>query len=355
MGDGVDVVDERIGGRQQSLGLDGVGGLDGEVERAARPSVGERLGAVGVGALEFGLAVPETGEVEVHVGRHPEQHDPSARAGDAQALGDAGAVADGVDRDVRTRTEVVADDVAPCGTAHGAREFRRCDDRVGAELLGEHTLVRVAGADDDPDVGHVAAESGDRRQAHRAGAEHRDDRSRRRVLAGGDRRCAQQRGVDAAGERFDEHRPLVGHVIGDRVELRRVGDERRRPAAAGRAAEPGLDARLERPGGEVGVVVAVAGRGALERRSEAAGLVAEDRFEDHPRAVVEFADHLVAGDERERHPVVEVQRGVALDERQVGSADAREAGVHPLPAGAGELGFVDGHVTERADLRGPGR
>ncbi len=161
--------------------------------------------------------------------------------------------------------------------------------------------------------------------------------------------------MDAAGERFDEHRPLVGHVVLDRVELGGVGDERRRPAATRRAAEPGLDSRFERTGGEVRVVVAVARRGTVERRREAPGLVAEHRLEDHAGAVVEFADHLMAGDERERHPVVEVQRCVTFDERQVRPADAREAGVHPLPPGARELGFVDGHVAERADLRRAGR
>ena len=250
---------------------------------------------------------------------------------------------------------MVADHVAAGGAADGTRELRRSDDGVGTELLGEHALVRVAGADDDPHVGQVAAEPGDRGQAHRAGAEHGDDRLHRRVLAGGDRRRAEQRGVDAAGDRLDEHGPLVGHVVVDRVELRAVGDERRRPAAAGRAAEPGLDARLEVTGGEVGVVVAVAGRGTVERGSEAPRLVTEHRLEDHPRAVVEFADHLVAGDERERHPVVEVQRGVALDERQVGAADAGEPGVHPLPAGAGQFGLVDGDVVERAELGGRDR
>ncbi len=240
---------------------------------------------------------------------------------------------------------MVADHVAAGGAADRTGKFGRRDDHVGAELLGEHALVRVAGADDDAHVGQVAAQPGDRRETHRAGAEHGDDRLHRRVLAGGDRRRAQQRGVDAAGDRFDEHGPLVGHVVGDRVELGGVGDERRRPAAAGRAAEPGLDPRLEVSGREVGVVVAVAGGGTVERGSEAAGLVTEHRFEDHPGAVVEFADDLVAGDERERHPVVEVQRGVSFDEREVGAADAGEPCVDALPARAGQLGFVDRDVA----------
>ena len=68
--------------------------------------------------------------------------------------------------------------------------------------------------------------------------------------------------MDAGGDRLDEHRSLVGHVVADAVQLALVGDELGRPAAAGRAAEPGLDAGLEIAGGEVGVVVAVTGCGA---------------------------------------------------------------------------------------------
>ena len=90
--------------------------------------------------------------------------------------------------------------------------------------------------------------------------------ARRRWRPGG-----HQRGVDAAGERLDEHGPLVGDVVADAVQLAVVGPEPRRPAAAGRAAEAGLDAGLEVAGGEVGVVVAVARRGALERRRRSRG------------------------------------------------------------------------------------
>jgi hypothetical protein len=122
------------------------------------------------------------------------------------------------------------------------------------------------------------------------------------------------------------------------------------PAAAGRAAEAGLDAGLERSGCKVGVVVAVAGCGAGERGSEAACLVTENRLEDHPGAVVEFTDHFVAGHERERHHVVEVQRGMSFDERQIGAADPREAGVDPVPPRPGKLGFADVRIGEWAEL-----
>ena len=93
--------------------------------------------------------------------------------------------------------------------------------------------------------------------------------------------------MDAAGQRLDEHGALVGHVVGDPVELRLVGHELAGPAAAGRAAEPDLDARVEVAGDEVGVVVAIARRGVLERQGNAASGVAEHGFEHDAGAVVE--------------------------------------------------------------------
>ena len=100
----------------------------------------------------------------------------------------------------------------------------------------------------------------------------------------------------------------------------------------------------------MGVVVAVAGRGAVEWRSEPSGFMAEHGFEDHAGAVVEFTDDLVAGHERERDPVLEVQRGVTFDEREVGTADSGESGVHPMPAGPRQFGLVDAGVRERPEF-----
>ena len=153
--------------------------------------------------------------------------------------------------------------------------------------------MRVAGADDDADVGGVADEAGHRGEAHRPGAEHRDDRRVGARHGGGP--GGHERGVDAAGQRLDEHGPLVAHALGQAVQLGLVGHELLGPAAPRRAAEPGLDAGFEDSGGEVGVVVAVARRGAGERRREAAGLVAEHRLQHHASAVLQLADDLVAG------------------------------------------------------------
>ena len=84
---------------------------------------------------------------------------------------------------------------------------------------GDALLVWVAGTDDDAGLGHVAHEAGDRGEAHRAGAEHGDDR-----FVGGDG-TGLEGGVDAAGERLDEHGAFVGDVVADAVQLRLVGDE----------------------------------------------------------------------------------------------------------------------------------
>ena len=92
------------------------------------------------------------------------------------------------------------------------------DDDVGAVGLGQHLLMGVPGADDDLHVGDVAAQAGDRGEAHRAGAEHGHHCGAAGVLAGGDDGSGEQRRVDAAGERFDEHGTFVGHVA-DAMEL----------------------------------------------------------------------------------------------------------------------------------------
>ena len=67
-----------------------------------------------------------------------------------------------------------------------------------------------------------------------------------------------QGAVHGAGGRLDHHGGLVGHVVGHGVELARVGDHERRPAAAGVAAEAGLQARLEVAEGDALAVAEVA-------------------------------------------------------------------------------------------------
>ena len=244
VGDGVDVIGEGIGGREPALGLDGVGGLEGESNVRTRRRR-RRLRAVGVGADELGLAVPQPGEVERDLGRHAHQHHAAARAGDGEGVGDRARAADGVDGGVGARRQVVADHLAADEAPDGARQLGGGHDLVGAEAAGFALLVGVAGADHDA----AGARSG-RGRRPRPGPSCR--RRARRPPVGGRTApaAAFRRGVDAAGERLDEHGPFVGDVVADAVQLGVVGHQFGRPAAAGGAAEPGLDPGVERTGGE---------------------------------------------------------------------------------------------------------
>ena len=136
------------------LGLDGVGGLDGEVERLDAAAVGEVLGAVGVGADQLGLAVPQPGQVERHLGRHAHQHDAPARTGDGEGVGDRAFGADGVDRGVGAGRQVVADQSGS----------RRCGGRLGPVRWPARRRGRRGGGPRAAGAG-----SGRRRRRGRAG------------------------------------------------------------------------------------------------------------------------------------------------------------------------------------------
>ena len=177
VGDRIDVVDERISGGQETLGADIGGEIEGEFERGRPGSIRKCLGPVGVGAAQFGLAMPEASEVEAHVGGHSEQHHPSTGPRDSETIADRAAGADRVDGGVGTGGELVADQMASDHPPHRSVELVRFDDDVGAEFGGEAPLVGVAGADCDTGIGKVLAQARDRREPHRSGPEHRDDRS----------------------------------------------------------------------------------------------------------------------------------------------------------------------------------
>jgi hypothetical protein len=59
--------------------------------------------------------------------------------------------------------------------------------------------------------------------------------------------------------------------------------------------------------------------------------MAEHRLKNNSLTRVEFADHLVARDKWKTDPVFEVRRGMALNQCNIGSADAGEPGVNPMP------------------------
>ena len=216
----------------------------------------QRLGAVGVGADEFGLAVPQPGEVERDVGRHADEHDPAA-----------------------------------------GREIRR---------PGRSTLRCRRSRDDVGAAGEVVADHGHRRRstAHERGQlVGRDDDGRRRARwparcwAGTwrRRRSAGRGQLAQAGDRASPIVPAPSTATIGCTDVAAGGDRgaraarrgcrrrsarrspparracRRGPRGAGRcgrrtpapsrrrfAAEPGLEAGFEMAGGEVGAVVAVA-------------------------------------------------------------------------------------------------
>ena len=110
------------------------------------------------------------------------------------------------------------------------------------------------------------------------------------------------RRVQRAGERLDQHGVLVGEVVGHGVQLRLVGDEALAPAAAGLAAEAGLQARGDVAVGRVAAQRAAGPARTRGRAAEAAGGAAERGLDDDAlaaaRAGADLAHDLVAGDER---------------------------------------------------------
>ena len=175
-------------------------------------------------------------------------------------------------------------------------------------------------------------QGGDGDEPHRACTDHRNGVAVRDLRP----EC----GVDTAGDRLHQDGEFIAHPVGDLVKLAGVGDELGRPCSTGRLTKAGLDAGLEITGGEMAVVVAVAGLRPLERKFETAGGMAEHRVEHDPAAVVGVADDLVAGNEREADEVFEVARRMTVDRRQVRTADAGEPGVGADPVRGRELGGV---------------
>ena len=227
--------------------------------------------------------MPQAGEVERHVGRAcraARRRRAGATMRNASVIDSCGA--DSVDRHVGTRAERVTDQVAARLAAEPRRELRASTawtTTLAPSRLGDRHLVRVAGADDDPHAWHVATQPGDRRQTHRAGTEARRRSARRLSAIAGHstaRRGCHRRSVRPA-------RPARrGSRRGGGASCDSWAQNHGRPAAAGRAAEAGLDAGLEVAGDEVGVVVAVARSGVGERRCEAAGGSARARVRSRP-------------------------------------------------------------------------
>ena len=150
----------------------------------------------------------------------------------------------------------------------------------------------------------------------------------------------RERGVDGAGGRLDHHGGLVAHVVGHGVELAGVGDHRRAPAAAGVAAEAGLQPGLEVAEGQPLAVAEVAAGAGRAGRVDAAGHAAEHRLQHDAAVVVGVGHDLVAGDEREADDRLEVAAGAC---RRWSTGRCRRcrpagAGRGPSPGRAGRAG-----------------
>ena len=177
--------------------------------------------------------------------------------------------------------------------------------------------------------------------------------------------------VAASVSRVAASAPWTAHAVGSTmtaassvmssgtgVQLARVGDHLRRPAAAGVAAEARLQAGLEVAERDPLAVAEVAALAGGAHRRDAAGDAAEHRLEHDPVAAVGLAEvghDLVAGHERERHDGLEVAGRGAVDRGQVAAADAGQPRLDAHPVRAGELGRVDVAELQRTDARAGAR
>jgi hypothetical protein len=160
----------------------------------------------------------------------------------------------------------------------------------------------VLGGGEDLHVGPAAAERGQREQPEGAAA---DEGHPAGLYAGG--------GVHGAGGRLDEHGGLVGQVVGYGDELGLVRHHQRRPPAAGALAEATLQPRLQVTEADALAAVDVAGRARGADGGDPAGHAAEHGDDHDAGPVVELADDLVPGGEREGDDRLEPPRRRAVD------------------------------------------
>ena len=134
-------------------------------------------------------------------------------------------------------------------------------------------------------------------------------------------------------------------------------DEALAPAAAGVAAEAGLQAGRQVAVGRVATERDEALRALGARRREAAGGAAERGLDDDalaaPRARADLAHDLVAGDERGARQRRQVQRRLAGEQREVGAADAGEPRADRQPVRA--RARAAGGSRSSASAPAPGR
>src|SRR5947208_11421650 len=108
-----------------------------------------------------------------------------------------------------------------------------------------------------------------------------------------------------------------------------MGDERERPPSTRVGAIADLQAGVDMTEGGALAAVALPRRTPVAHRLDATRLTGERGPHHDACAVLELADHLVAGDEREADDGLEVPRAVTVDRRQVRPADASQPWPHP--------------------------
>ena len=255
---------ERVRRRQQPRQTGRLDELERHVEASSGltgpipAGVGELLGAVGVRSDQLDLALPQRRQVRFDHARHADHDDSSGGAGDGEGGGDAVGGTDAVDGDVGsagqtpgpgTRTE----DHGAGVPTHGPGELVGAAHHVRSERASQLTLVWMLCPDDHGALSSEVLHCGEGQQPERSRSDDGDG------VAGTDpgAHCS----MDGACGGLDEHRSLVGHALRNRVQLARVRHHGSRPAAAGVAAEPGLQSRVEATVSQV-LAIAQMARGA---------------------------------------------------------------------------------------------
>ncbi len=213
VGDGLLEPLERVAGRDQApeagAGHDLEGQLEGSSHRRRPP-----LGAVGVGADQRELTVPEGCEVDRHPPGHADHHHTAAGADHGERLLQRVPATHAVEDDVGPFGESAAQDEGTRPAAHGASQLVGRDGGIGPEQAGEVALVLVLGAHQERGRclrAHQLVECGHRGQPQGAGSDNGHE------VVGLD--VGGQRGVYGAGRRLYHHCVLVGETLGDRVNL----------------------------------------------------------------------------------------------------------------------------------------
>ena len=252
----------------------------------------------------------------------------------------------------------------------GAVDFRACrfadrfvkvfvpiDDAVGAEDGRHGLLMGIAGGGEDSAPASQGPDGRDGEQSNGAATDHEH-----RFLV---RRKRPQHGVQAAAERLDQDRFLVGEAAGYLVDLEGVRHQRSAPPASGVPAVSRLY-----PRGEVAVhdpfaqaEVTIPAR--RTRRVDAPNGAAETGFDHHavspcygpgtgPR-FQDLAHDLVPQDERRRDQRREIGTAPGSNGGQVRSADPAQQRPDAYPLGGRQRGWIDvRHANARQRSGGQG-